>query len=148
MLVRGLGCASLGGRGRGHGARTDHVQQLLEGLQLGTIDGAVVSAPTLPLSIGASAFDALQLPFVVATYDEMSAALTSDIGQQLLDSLADKKIKGLGYVEAGLRHFTEDLLITLFTREQYEEAFRRAGGKVEYLDSGPAGRGLFVGTFN
>jgi tripartite ATP-independent transporter DctP family solute receptor len=80
-------------------------KQLLEGLQLGTIDGALVSAPVLPLTIGASAFDALQLPFVVASYDEMSAALTSDVGQQLLDSLADKKIKGLGYIEAGLRHF-------------------------------------------
>ena len=48
---------------------------------------------------------------------------------------------------AGLRHFTEDLRISLFTREQYEEAFRRAGGTVEYLDGGPSGRGLFVGTW-
>jgi tripartite ATP-independent transporter DctP family solute receptor len=78
---------------------------LLEGLQLGTIDGALVSAPVLPLAIGASAFDALQLPFLVETYDEMSAALLSDVGQKLLDSLAAKKIKGLGYIEAGQRHF-------------------------------------------
>lgn len=49
---------------------------------------------------------------------------------------------------AGLRHFTEDLVISLFTREQYENAFRRAGGAVEYLDEGgPAGRGLFVGVW-
>ena len=80
-------------------------RQLLEGLQLGTIDGAVVSSPTMPLGIGAQAFDALQLPFLVNSYDEMSAALTSEVGQQLLDSLQSKNIKGLGYVEAGLRHF-------------------------------------------
>lgn len=80
-------------------------RQLLEGLQLGTIDGAVVSAPTMPLAIGATAFDALQLPFLVETYDEMSAALVSDVGQQILDTLDKKNIKGLGYVEAGLRHF-------------------------------------------
>jgi TRAP-type C4-dicarboxylate transport system substrate-binding protein len=59
----------------------------------------------MPLAIGATAFDALQLPFVVQSYDEMSAALSSDVGQQLLDSLQAKNIKGLGYVEAGLRHF-------------------------------------------
>jgi len=49
--------------------------------------------------------------------------------------------------EAGLRHFTEDLVISLFTREQYEASFVRAGGTVEYLDGGPSGRGLFVGVF-
>jgi SAM-dependent methyltransferase len=49
--------------------------------------------------------------------------------------------------QAGLRHFTEDLVISLFTREQYEAAFRRAGGTVEYLDNGPSGRGLFVGVY-
>lgn len=80
-------------------------RQLLEGLQLGTIDGALVSAPVLPLVIGAAAFDALQLPFVVNTYEEMSAALSSDVGQKLLATLDAKKIKGLGYVEAGQRHF-------------------------------------------
>lgn len=80
-------------------------KQLLEGLQLGTIDGALVSAPTLPLVIGASAFDALQLPFVVGTYDQMSNALRSDVGRKLLATLDKKQIKGLGYLEAGQRHF-------------------------------------------
>lgn len=80
-------------------------RQLLEGVQLGTIDGALVSAPTLPLAINATAFDALQLPFLVGSYGDMSAALTSPVGQKLLDSLGGKGIKGLGYAEAGLRHF-------------------------------------------
>ncbi|MEO3387938.1 TRAP transporter substrate-binding protein [Mesorhizobium sp. CAU 1741] len=79
-------------------------KQLLEGVQLGTVDGALVSVPTMPL-VGAGAFDALQIPFVVGTYEEMSAALTSPVGQQLLDSLASLNIKGLGYYEAGQRHF-------------------------------------------
>jgi SAM-dependent methyltransferase len=48
---------------------------------------------------------------------------------------------------AGLRHFTEELLISLFGREEYEASFRRAGGSVEFLDGGPSGRGLFVGVF-
>ena len=80
-------------------------KQLLEGIQIGTIDGALVSSPTLPLSIGASAFDALQLPFVVKTYDQLSRALLSPVGEKLLNSLDQKQIKGLGYIEAGQRHF-------------------------------------------
>lgn len=80
-------------------------KQLLEGLQIGVIDGALVSAPVLPLVIGASSFDALQLPFVVGSYEELAAALGSPVGQQLLDTLDAKSIKGLGYIEAGQRHF-------------------------------------------
>ncbi|MGQ0841980.1 class I SAM-dependent methyltransferase [Actinokineospora sp.] len=49
--------------------------------------------------------------------------------------------------EAGLRHFTEDFLVSLFAREQYEAAFLRAGCTVEYVEGGPAGRGLFVGVY-
>ncbi|MGQ0842197.1 class I SAM-dependent methyltransferase [Actinokineospora sp.] len=47
--------------------------------------------------------------------------------------------------ERGLRHVTEVGLLTLFTQEQYEAAFRKAGIAVEHLDGGPLGRGLFLG---
>ncbi|MCO5070620.1 MAG: TRAP transporter substrate-binding protein [Rhizobiaceae bacterium] len=80
-------------------------KQLLEGIQIGTIDGALVSSPTLPLSIGATAFDALQLPFVVGSYEQLSGALLSPVGDELLKSLDQKSIKGLGFIEAGQRHF-------------------------------------------
>lgn len=80
-------------------------KQLLEGAQLGTIDGALVSSPTFPLAVGAKAFDALQLPFLFSSYEQVGNALTSPAAQKLLDSLADKNLKGLGFYEAGLRHF-------------------------------------------
>lgn len=80
-------------------------KQLLEGLQIGLIDGALVSSPTLPLVIGAGSFDALQLPFTVSSYEQLSSLLTSDLGDELLATLDDKSIKGLGFVEAGQRHF-------------------------------------------
>lgn len=80
-------------------------KQLLEGLQIGLIDGALVSSATLPLVLGTGGFDALQLPFVVTSYDQMSGVLTSDLGDELLATLDEKSIKGVGFVEAGLRHF-------------------------------------------
>lgn len=45
-----------------------------------------------------------------------------------------------------VRHFSVTHVNTLFTREQYEEAFTAAGLAVEYLEGGPSGRGLFAGT--
>lgn len=80
-------------------------KQLLEGVQLGTIDGALVSVPTIPLTLNAPAFDALQLPFLVPSYDKMAEVLSSEVGQKMLDSLSTVSIKGLGYIEAGQRHF-------------------------------------------
>jgi tripartite ATP-independent transporter DctP family solute receptor len=80
-------------------------KQLLEGLQIGLIDGALVSTATLPLVLNATAFDALQLPFVADSYQSVSDVLTSELGAELLATLDDSSIKGVGFVEAGLRHF-------------------------------------------
>lgn len=80
-------------------------KQLLEGLQIGLIDGALVSTATLPLVLELSGFDALQLPFVTPSYQRMSDVLTSDIGAELLATLDSKSIKGVGFIEAGQRHF-------------------------------------------
>lgn len=80
-------------------------KQLLEGIQIGLIDGALVSSATLPLVLGAASFDALQQPFTVSSYEQLSAVLSSDLGDELLATLDEKKIKGVGFVDAGLRHF-------------------------------------------
>ncbi|MFC5753881.1 class I SAM-dependent methyltransferase [Actinomadura rugatobispora] len=48
--------------------------------------------------------------------------------------------------ESGARHFTETHRCTLFEQVQYEDAFRRAGLAVEYVDGLATGRGLFVGV--
>ncbi|MXQ07345.1 hypothetical protein GQ651_05740 [Alphaproteobacteria bacterium GH1-50] len=80
-------------------------KELLEGIQIGLIDGALVSSATLPLVIGAAPFDSLQLPFLIGSYEELSDLLTSDLGDELLATLDDKSIKGVGFIEAGQRHF-------------------------------------------
>lgn len=46
--------------------------------------------------------------------------------------------------DSGIAHHEESHRITLFTREQYELAFERAGMSVDHLSGGPSGRGLFV----
>ncbi|MFK0247806.1 class I SAM-dependent methyltransferase [Amycolatopsis azurea] len=43
------------------------------------------------------------------------------------------------------RHIVDRTELTLFTRDQYEAAFRAAGAESEYVSGGPSGRGLFIG---
>lgn len=45
----------------------------------------------------------------------------------------------------GVRTFTEPHRLTLFTPDEYANAFRKAGLYVEHQDGGFAGRGLYVG---
>lgn len=45
----------------------------------------------------------------------------------------------------GIRTFTEPHRLTLFTAEDYRNAFRKAGLFVEFEEPGPSGRGLYVG---
>lgn len=80
-------------------------RQLLEGVQLGTIDGALVSSVTFSLAADQPAFDGLQLPFLISTYDELADALTSPVAQEMLNGLERAGMVGLGYYEAGLRHY-------------------------------------------
>ena len=46
----------------------------------------------------------------------------------------------------GIRSFTEPHRLTLFTRPEYEGAFRKAGLTVTFDESGLVGRGLYIGT--
>lgn len=46
----------------------------------------------------------------------------------------------------GVEHFTEKLLLGLFTKEQMIQAFQAADLAVEYLADGLMGRGLYVGN--
>ncbi len=46
----------------------------------------------------------------------------------------------------GIRTFTEPHRITLFTRDEYEAAFRKARLSVTFDEYGLSGRGLYIGT--
>jgi SAM-dependent methyltransferase len=44
----------------------------------------------------------------------------------------------------GVRHFDETYVTRLFTRQMYEEAFRRAGFRTDYIPGVQSGRGVFI----
>ncbi|MBB4965635.1 dTDP-3-amino-3,4,6-trideoxy-alpha-D-glucopyranose N,N-dimethyltransferase/N-dimethyltransferase [Saccharothrix violaceirubra] len=47
---------------------------------------------------------------------------------------------------SGIREFTEQEVLSLFTEAEYASAFAHAGLRVEHLAGPPNGRGLFVGV--
>jgi len=80
-------------------------KETLEGVRAGSIDCATNSSVLYPLVVNKTAFDAMQLPFLVSNYDDQSQMYQSDVAQQMLDSLNDVGLKGLSYSEGGFRHF-------------------------------------------
>lgn len=68
------------------------------------------------------------------------------ISHSTLDGRATRmEVRFLVADESGIREFVEIDRLTLFTREEYESAFRDAGCSIEFLPGPPTGRGMFVG---
>ena len=79
------------------------VKELNEGVRFGTIDMTInssgASADKIP------AIDALQLPFIVDSYEEFAKAVTSPEGIALYDGIDDSGAIALTIYEGGRRHF-------------------------------------------
>lgn len=79
-------------------------RELVEGLQLGTVDMAVVS--TGPLLAFAPKIGVVDLPFLFRDNAHVAAVLDGDIGAELLSQFDGTGIKGLAWWENGWRHLT------------------------------------------
>ena len=79
-------------------------RELLEGMQIGTIDLAVTA--TGPVSGFSQSMMALDLPFLFRYYHHVDAVLDGPVGRKLLDDLEKARLKGLSFLENGFRNFT------------------------------------------
>ena len=79
-------------------------RELLEGLQLGTIDMAVTA--TGPVSNFSEDMGVVDLPFLFTDNQHVDKVLDGPIGRSLLDGLEKANIKGLAFFENGFRNFT------------------------------------------
>lgn len=80
-------------------------RQCLEGTVAGTIDASLVSTVLFPLVVKKPAFDALQLPFMISSYENFARVAQSPAVQAMLDDLGSAGLKGLAVGEGGQRHF-------------------------------------------
>ncbi|MBN1105355.1 MAG: TRAP transporter substrate-binding protein [Deltaproteobacteria bacterium] len=79
-------------------------RELLEGMQIGTIDMAVTA--TGPVSNFCENMGVVDLPFLFSGPQQADKVLDGPVGRQLLDDLTSAKIKGLAFFENGFRNFT------------------------------------------
>ena len=77
-------------------------RDMIEGMQLGTIDLAVINTPLL------AGFDPrfliFDMPFMFNDWAHVNKMLTSHIGADLLKSLESKHLKAFAFSTAGFRH--------------------------------------------
>ena len=87
-----------------HSSQLGNERDLIEGLQLGTVEMCIVS--TAPLSSFTTKFSVFDLPFIFSETLKTREILDGPIGQGILDTLDAQGIVGLCYFENGFRNIT------------------------------------------
>lgn len=87
-----------------HSSQLGNEREMIEGLQLGTLDMALISSA--PLSGFSSKFLVLDLPFIFSSSEQAYKVLDGEIGTEILSSLKEKGIIGLAFWENGFRNIT------------------------------------------
>lgn len=77
-------------------------RDMIEGMQLGTIDLAVINTPLL--ASFDPRFQIFDMPFMFNDWAHVKKVVDSSIGQNMLKGLEGKNLKGLAYSTAGHRH--------------------------------------------
>jgi TRAP-type transport system periplasmic protein len=80
-------------------------RQVLEGTLAGTIDASIASSAIYPLVAKRAAFDALQMPFLIANYKHLEEVLVGPPSMDLLADVEAAGLKGISIGDGGLRHF-------------------------------------------
>jgi tripartite ATP-independent transporter DctP family solute receptor len=80
-------------------------REIIQLVSSGTVDAGFASSVNFPLILDKVAFDALQLPGLVETYDDLAVMLQSEPAIKMLESLEEVGLVGLCYSDGGQRHF-------------------------------------------
>ena len=89
-----------------HSSQLGDERDMIEGLQLGTLEMALVS--TAPLSDFTQKFLVFDLPFIFKDAESARKVVDGPIGNELFQALDGQQIKGLAYWENGFRSVTNN----------------------------------------
>ncbi|MBZ4688580.1 MAG: dicarboxylate transporter, DctP subunit [Clostridiales bacterium] len=87
-----------------HSSQLGNEREMIEALQMGTLDMTLVS--TAPLAGFSNAFLVFDLPFIFEDRESAYKVLDGEFGTDMLNSLENSGIKGLAYWENGFRNVT------------------------------------------
>lgn len=85
-----------------HSSQLGNEREMIEGLQLGTLDMTLVS--TAPLSGFSGQFLVFDLPYIFKTPEVAHATVDGPVGQEIMKTIEKKGMVGLAYWENGFRH--------------------------------------------
>lgn len=101
-------------------------REVLEGLQLGTVEATIVSSGVLSNFVPeAGVFD---IPFLFRDFDHARATLDGPIGQEMLAKFEDQGMVALAWGEQGFRHITNN-------RNPVNEVKNLAGLKLRTMEN-------------
>lgn len=132
-------------------------REMVEGLQLGTVDAAIVS--TGPISGFVPEIGVVDLPFLFSSKEHAYEVLDGEIGQNLLDRFKEQGIVGLTFMENGWRHITankkiespadlEGLKIRTMENDVHIAAFKALGANPNPMAWGEVYTGLQQGVID
>ncbi len=87
-----------------HSSQLGNERDMIEGLQMGTID--MVLSSTGPLGGFEPKMLVVDLPFLFRDREHAYKVLDGEVGKELLSSLSSKQLAGLAFWENGFRHIT------------------------------------------
>ncbi|MCX7684037.1 MAG: TRAP transporter substrate-binding protein DctP [Acetobacteraceae bacterium] len=93
-----------GGRYRVVMQRNDNEREMIESVQIGTLDCTITS--TGPVGNFVPEVRVLDVPFLFRDYAHARGVLDSEIGQELLQRFAPRGLVGVVWMENGFRHLT------------------------------------------
>ena len=111
-----------------HSSQLGNEREMIEGLQLGTLDMTLVS--TAPLSGFSSKFLVFDLPYIFKTSKGAHSTVDGPVGKEILDTLEAKGIIGLAYWENGFRHVSNSKLALLKPSEMKGMKIRTMENKI------------------
>lgn len=79
-------------------------REMFEGLQMGSLE--ITMVPTARISGFAPQLQIFDLPFLFPTADVRNTILDGPIGQELLDTMRDQKVVGIGFYDDGYKQIT------------------------------------------
>lgn len=85
-----------------HSSQLGNEREMIEGLQLGTLDVTLVS--TAPLAGFSNKFLVFDLPYIFKTREGAFSTVDGPVGKEILKDLEKKGIVGLAYWDNGFRH--------------------------------------------